>query len=324
MAVTTKIEWCDHTFNPWRGCVKVSPGCAHCYAETLAKRNPKLLGEWGPDSVRAIGSESYWRQPVIWNAAAEKAGERRRVFCASLADVFEDRPELWEQRVRLSKLIQATPWLDWLLLTKRPENFKRMLWWTPSSDGLYEGEPAWPNVWLGVSVENQALAEKRIPLLLAAPAAVRFVSYEPALNAVEFIERFAGGGYRNLLDGQFYNIPVNGVNGHPDFTVKTEEPSFGKIDWLIVGGESGPNARPCNVEWIRSTVKQCRAAGVACFVKQLGSKPIGLNRDCDACSMGISVPKSSHGLDCSGPLKDKKGGDITEFPSDLRIREFPK
>src|SRR4051794_38669367 len=101
MATETKIQWTHHTFNPWRGCQKVSPGCAHCYAEQLSLRNPKVLGEWGPDGKRVIASESYWRLPLKWNRDAHKAGERRRVFCASLADVFEDRPELVKPRERL-------------------------------------------------------------------------------------------------------------------------------------------------------------------------------------------------------------------------------
>src|SRR5688572_29932027 len=132
MAIT-KIEWTatvrpdgtvspGYTFNPWRGCAKVSPGCTHCYAETLSKRNPAVLGTWGKDGVRAIGSDAYWRQPLAWNRAAKQAGERRRVFCASLADVFEDRPDLVGPRHRLVDLIQLTQHLDWLLLTKRPEN----------------------------------------------------------------------------------------------------------------------------------------------------------------------------------------------------------
>jgi hypothetical protein len=120
MAETTKIQWTDHTFNPWRGCTKVSPGCAHCYAETQSKRNPKVLGVWGDAGTRPVASESYWRQPVAWDRIAKAEGRRRRVFCASLADVFEDRPELAAPRVRLLALAALTPHLDWLFLTKRP------------------------------------------------------------------------------------------------------------------------------------------------------------------------------------------------------------
>src|SRR5690349_6943095 len=121
MGRDSAIEWTHHTFNPWRGCTKVSAGCAHCYAETWSKRNPKALGIWGDGGTRVIAAEAYWRQPLKWNAAAKAAGERHRVFCASLADVFEDRPELVESRERLLDVIYKTPDLDWLLLTKRPE-----------------------------------------------------------------------------------------------------------------------------------------------------------------------------------------------------------
>src|SRR5262245_38941981 len=162
MGKETNIQWCDHTFNPWRGCTKVSPGCQHCYAETLAARNPKVLGVWGPHGTRVIASESMWREPLKWNKKAEIAGVRRRVFCASLADVFEDRPELVEPRYRLWRLIVNTPYLDWLLLTKRPENAGRML----ADGGSLPGILGFPSIWLGVSVEDQQRADERIPVLL--------------------------------------------------------------------------------------------------------------------------------------------------------------
>ena len=129
MGAESKIEWTDHTFNPWWGCEKVSPGCAHCYADAFAKRlghgttRPKL---WGPGSERKVASEAMWREPIKWNRSAEKAGKRARVFCASMADVFEDRPDLLVPRARLFRLVAATPHLDWLLLTKRPENAARL------------------------------------------------------------------------------------------------------------------------------------------------------------------------------------------------------
>src|SRR5262245_49606753 len=117
----SKIQWTDHTFNVWRGCEKVSPGCAHCYAETMSRRNPAVLGEWGKHGTRVIASEAMWREPLKWDRQARAAGVRKRVFCASLADVFEDRPELVAPRERLFRLIEDTPNLDWQLLTKRPE-----------------------------------------------------------------------------------------------------------------------------------------------------------------------------------------------------------
>jgi protein gp37 len=173
MSDVTGITWTDHTFNPWRGCTKVSAGCEHCYAEATSKRNPAVLGEWGPRGRRVVGTEDYWRKPIRWDHAAAGAGERRRVFCASMADVFEDRPELVAPRSRLFRLIARTPHLDWLLLTKRPENLARFL---PADWGA-----GYPNVWLGTSIED-ARVIGRADHLRAVPAVVRFVSYEPALG----------------------------------------------------------------------------------------------------------------------------------------------
>ncbi len=190
MGEGSKIEWTHHTFNPWRGCTHVSPGCEHCYAEALSKRNPAQLGTWGAGGERVIASESYWKQPERWNRAAEKAGDRHRVFCASLADVFEDRPELIEPRWRLFSLIADTPHLDWLLLTKRPENARVLgvgnFWLDINAWRLEQGlsvipggmtdiaRDGLPNVWLGTTVEDQRRADERIPILLDTPAAVRF------------------------------------------------------------------------------------------------------------------------------------------------------
>lgn len=172
MAQDSRIEWTHHTFNPWWGCRKVSPACRHCYAETWAKR--LALDLWGGDAPRRYFKEDYWKQPLKWNRAAEKAGVRRRVFCASMADVFEGRPELTEWRERLWPIIEATPHLDWLLLTKRIHNVARMAPWT-----------SWPeNVWLGTTAENQRWADRRIVTLLDIPARVRFVSAEPLLGPI--------------------------------------------------------------------------------------------------------------------------------------------
>ena len=173
MGQNTEIAWTDATFNPWIGCSKVSDGCRNCYAEvdTFARRErARGLELWGPKAARHVTSESYWKQPLKWDREARAAGVRRRVFCASMADVFEDRPDLVEPRQRLSDLVLSTPSLDWLLLTKRPENAAR-LW-------LEAGvtNDAWSdNVWLGTTVEHQAAANKRIPHLLAVPARVRFL-----------------------------------------------------------------------------------------------------------------------------------------------------
>ncbi len=174
VAKSTSIEWTDHTFNPWWGCTKVSPGCDHCYAELWARR----VGEsvWGRDEPRRFFSDAHWRQPRAWNSDAMERGERRRVFCASMADVFEDRRDLDSERERLWRLITETPNLDWQLLTKRPQNVCRLSPW--------QGE--WPkNVWLGTTVEDQVRADLRVPILLRVPASVRFLSCEPLLGPVD-------------------------------------------------------------------------------------------------------------------------------------------
>lgn len=174
----SKIEWTDHTFNPWWGCIRVSPGCEHCYAETLAHRYGHEV--WGPAKTteRREMSENYWKQPIKWHAAAEQAGMRARVFCASMADVFEDHPQLDYWRMRLWDLIEATPNLDWLLLTKRPENMRGML---PAE---WLARPL-PNVWLGTSCENQEYFDKRITPLLSTPARIHFLSCEPLLGPID-------------------------------------------------------------------------------------------------------------------------------------------
>ena len=178
MGANSKIEWCDHTFNPWFGCTKVSPACKHCYAEALTRRTGLVV--WGPQAERRISSESNWKQPLKWAKAAKAAGVRHRVFCASLADVFEDRQEVKDARLRLFSLIEGTPDLDWLLLTKRPENMLSML-------PVVHLEKPWPNVWLGTTVEDQQRADERIPHLLRTPAAKRFLSVEPMLGPVDLV-----------------------------------------------------------------------------------------------------------------------------------------
>jgi len=179
MGSNSKIEWTRHTFNAWVGCSKVSAGCTRCYAESLAKRTG--LAIWGDSGTRHVTSDAYWQEPYKWATAASMFGERHRVFCNSLADVFEDRPDLSAPRHRLWRLILDTRHsLDWLLLTKRPENFNMI----PLSLA--------DSVWLGVSVEDQATADERIPLLLKTPAAVRFVSCEPLISPVDVSQYIRG------------------------------------------------------------------------------------------------------------------------------------
>lgn len=243
MGVETAISWCDHTFNPWWGCVKVSPACQHCYAETFAKRVGQKV--WGVESPRRFFGPKHWAEPLKWNAAAVKAGVRRRVFCASMADVFEDRSDLLNERLRLFQLIDDTPQLDWLLLTKRPENLQRLLpgWWS--------GKP-WPNVWLGTTAENQEYANERIAHLLGVPAVIRFISAEPLLGSLD-LERGGWSFLRPLIP------PPGNKRGWKR-----------GLDWVIAGGESGANCRPSISDWFRTLRDQCVSAGVPFHFKQWG------------------------------------------------------
>ncbi|MDP9314174.1 MAG: phage Gp37/Gp68 family protein [Chloroflexota bacterium] len=174
MGQKSAIEWTDNTFNPWWGCTKVSPGCVHCYAETFSSRYKYDV--FGPRKPRRTFGESYWQEPLKWNRQAQQIGRRARVFCASMADVFEDNPSIETERAKLWNLIAETPMLDWLLLTKRPQNMLRFAPW---------GAEWPPNVWAMTSVENQEQGEKRIPILLEVPAIVRGLSIEPLIGPVD-------------------------------------------------------------------------------------------------------------------------------------------
>lgn len=174
MAANSAIEWTTHTFNPWWGCTRVSPACDHCYAETWAKRTGHDV--WGQGARRRRLGDEYWRQPLRWNRAAARNGRRVRVFCASMADVFEWNRDLDDLRDRLWMLIERTPHLDWLLLTKRPQLAPLLAPWADK----------WPtHVWLGTTVENQRFADQRIPFLLKIPCRYRFLSCEPLLGPIE-------------------------------------------------------------------------------------------------------------------------------------------
>jgi protein gp37 len=303
MGTATKIQWAHHTLNPWRGCTKVSPGCSHCYAEAGSKRNPKVLGVWGREGTREIAAESQWRLPPRWDRWArdgfcwhcggrsrdpEAEGRcrtcdglgsfgrsyRARVFCASLADVFEGRdtmpaaawPAVEAARVRLFGLIDQTDYLDWLLLTKRPQEIVPAVRRLRETTGWAVG---WRNVWLGTSVEDQQRADERIPELLAVPAMVRFLSCEPLLGPLDLSRWLAS----RLLH------------------------------WVIVGGESGGNARVFDVAWAEEIVNQCAAFGVACFVKQLGAR----------------VAADGRLLQIGG----RKGEDLADWPEHLQVRQMP-
>lgn len=238
MAENSKIEWTDHTFNPWEGCQKVGPGCDHCYAET---RNARFGGgqavNWGPGAPRKRTSAANWRKPLAWNRDAgafyAQHGRRQRVFCSSLADVFDNAVDpTW--RRDLFDLIELTPNLDWLLLTKRIGNVVRM---PPTHDWAARG-----NVWLGATICNQSEADRDIPKLLAVPARRRFLSMEPLLGPVDL-------GHSCRL-AAFHTTEL--------------------LDWVIVGGESGPEARPMNPRWAADLRDQCQAAGIPFLFKQWG------------------------------------------------------
>lgn len=316
MSEGTKIQWADDTWNPWRGCTKVSLGCAHCYAETLV--TTRLGGKWGKGAPRQRLKD--FAAPLRWNKVAcvcNECGEtmpvwgsicigndmactceerhRRRVFSLSLGDwLDEEVPVEW--LADMLKVIHDCPNLDFLLLTKRPESWKPRLeavkdsQETADEDSLLHLAENWllgvpvANVWLGVSVENQETADRRIPELLRIPARVRFLSVEPMLGPVDVTKYLTG------------SLPYK-----PNYS----QTVYKSIDWVIFGGESGKGARPCCLDWIRDGVAQCRAAGVAPFVKQLGSDPLG------------EPPWRTL------TLNHPKGGDMAEWPEDLRVREFP-
>jgi protein gp37 len=268
MAANTKIEWAHDTFNPWTGCAKVSPACQHCYAEGFA-RFPHI-GTWGASGARMRTSDANWKKPLAWDRQAEAAGTRRRVFCASLADVFEDRADLDPMRADLWRLIKQTPSLDWLLLTKRPA---RMASWA--------AEHGWPeNAWAGTTVEDQRRADERIPALLQVPARVRFLSMEPLLGPVDL------SGYlseRWQAEESACGCPVGplddeaSVHMDPNCAPRCRICGYAMggvpavpLHWVIAGGESGPNARPMHPEWVRSLRDQCIQADVPFHFKQWG------------------------------------------------------
>lgn len=321
MAENSKIEWTHHTFNPWIGCTKVHTGCAHCYAEEMMDHRYGKA-KWGPHGSRVRTSDANWRKPLAWDRAAAKAGERHRVFCASLADVFEDwqgpilgsnggrlagggerqyrefmsTDHSWEHeftrdhgrwatmadlRADLFTLIDATPNLDWLLLTKRPENVQRM--WLPHPDGgVNEDEALWRhNVWLGTSISDQATANEAVPKLLECRplTPVLFLSAEPLIDPIDMLTAVPcgdcgeAGGYVGCRNGgRCVDHRWWGSKGR-------------LIDWIIVGGESGANRRQMFVTWARELMYDCENAGVPFFMKQI----------------------------------DK----VQEIPDDLMVRQFP-
>lgn len=244
----TTIAWTDYTQNFWWGCQKVSPGCQHCYAATFSKRVGRDI--WGPTAARWRTSPDNWGKPRKWNALAGKNGTRFRVFAQSMSDLFEDHPDANAWRPEVWPVIEDTPNLDWLLLTKRPENIVDMI------PAYWRTVGRWPqNVWLGTSVENHEYAQSRIPALLSVHAPLNFLSCEPLLGPLDL---------SSWLE---------------------------RLQWVIVGGESGAHARPMDLDWARILRDQCIDAGVPFFFKQTGG------------------------------VRDA-GHDLERIPFDLHVREF--
>ncbi len=273
MAENTEISWTDHTFNPWEGCQKISPGCDHCYAEARNARWNGTAINWGPGAPRRRTSISNWNKPLKWNAAHEaffaQHGHRQRVFCASLADVFDNEVEP-QWRHDLCDLIAKTPNLDWLLLTKRIGNVARLV-----DQSVFD---ACPNIWLGATVVNQEEADRDIPKLLATPARVRFLSMEPLLGPVDLREFISHGLVRICPRCRWEGRGPRG-SGCPGCGLGPED---GPLHWVIVGGESGPKARPMHPRWARDLRIQCQAARVPFHFKQWGEWAPGANFSDDA------------------------------------------
>jgi protein gp37 len=319
MSDKTEIAWTDATWNPVVGCSRCSPGCDFCYAIRDAWRLAHNPNEKVSAAYRGLVKYKTGLGALDWTAQVRclperleiplKWGQPKHIFVNSLSDLFHEQvPD--EFILQVFAVMADCPQHRFQILTKRPERMVRFFTQPyltlPGHDQTVRGAvfkrlgcgqrvPDWPlrNVWLGVSVENQQAADERIPLLLQTPAAVRFLSVEPLLGPIDL--------HRALLDTEStfhgaYDIMHGQLPG---------------LHWVIVGGESGPGARPCYVNWIRSIVEQCKAANVACFVKQLGEYPI----------LDPRYDRSLPGW--SRKLRDRKGGDIEEFPEDLRVREFP-
>jgi protein gp37 len=301
MGATTTIPWCHHTFNPWRGCTKVSDGCKHCYAEAHDKRNLGGTGVrlWGDRAPRRPASEATWKDLRRWMFSAFKAQEVRRVFCGSMCDVAEDRADVIELRARLVREIEGKlggllPHWRFLLLSKRPQNYDRLFDW-------HDGPP--PSVWHGTSAEDQPTVDERTAALKSQKAHLRFLSLEPLLMPVRLpleSERCVDCAVR----GRAVACSFCGGSGR--------RPG---LDWVIVGGESGTRARPCAVEWIEDVVMQCREAQVPVFVKQLGG-----------CSFYEAAPQAL--MPGTGKREDP-----AEWPpssewffdeNDLPVRELPR
>jgi protein gp37 len=297
----TAIEWTDYSANPLKfrdadgkivwGCVHASPGCVNCYAETLAKR----YGRGGPFNVQTMnGLTPYLDEAELRKMLTYKPASGKRCFVGDMTDVFG--PWVPDELLdRLFTTFAQRPDVTWQVLTKRADRMRDFL----SDGGRAPTKWPLPNVWLGVSCEDQKRADERIPLLLATPAAVRFISAEPLLGGID---------------------------------IAKHRPGALGLHWVIIGGESGPQSRDCQTWWIENLIGQCRDADVAPFVKQLGSKPV---RSCSQCVKDIGRSVMGGFVDACGPthatliaelvrVRAHKGSLMSEWPEALRVREFPR
>lgn len=294
----------------------MSPGCEHCYAETFSHRLG--LDIWGPTKPRRFFGDKHWNEPLKWDRARTEGGDKHLVFCASMADVFEELPELDKWRDRLFALIERTPNLTWQLLTKRPENMMRM---SPAS-----WQTACPkNVWAMTTAEDQHWYDFRVPSLLKVPAVVRGISYEPALGPIDFRPKCQSCSGLGRIYGPDWGRKSSPWPCYECSSVGRMKRMTG-IDWVIPGGESSNSARIFDLAWARSAVKQCEEYGVACFMKQLGRKPI-INQATGGDIIEVLKLKCGHSIAnqvAALHFKDKKGGDWNEWPDDLRVREMPE
>lgn len=374
MTQNTKIEWADHTFNPWWGCTKISPACDNCYAQALDKRTGG--DHWGANQPRKRTSAKNWLEPVKWNKQPyyeclscgwrgcekdSKACEhghgyphrhcpncntteslspaRARVFCASMADVFDNEiPSEWFDD--LMRMIRDTPQLDWLLLTKRIGNAQRMLdgycdrnlWvntWAEFQAPPKASTLGYQNIWLGATICNQEEADRDIPKLLDVPAAMRFLSIEPMLGAIDLCELEAGGVDETIIPRKYWT-DVDDDDSHPalvidaltgwqhqrlgDWTQKGES-----VDWIICGGESGHGARPMHPDWARSLRDQCKAADVPFFFKQWGEWREPMPDEEFDTSLGRAAKPPAFILSESGTVRCFKSDDIINGKAMIKV-----
>jgi protein gp37 len=318
------------TFNGWIGCSRVSAECDNCYADAGSKRLAAQhhLTLWDEGSSRYFTGADYWKKPAAWNRKAEKLGVRLKVFCASFSDVFEDRPDLVASRARLGGIIADTPWLDWLLLTKRPQNIMRLAEESHIVDSLTR------NVWLGTTVGLQSSVQRAVDLVRGPGAVQKFLSMEPLLGDVNLDPAVCPDcwGLDGTVgdDGATLFCPECGTEMGGNAIL---DPLNGGVSWLIVGGESGPKARPLRLPHMREAMRQARAQGVAVFVKQMGRWIEGEHRGFRVDSWlladgRIRVPGVREEVPPAGAvafsLFDKHGGSMHEWPKEYRVREYPE